>query len=137
MAGICIFFLSKDRFLSLKAFQYQIWLSVKISSIYQVRKILALFCILVALTLDWNCVKGIRVTKFFKQIKVEEFCGQLEARNCLQRQAFTKYLRKTLVFLWNSRFLPILTKFSFCEKDWPLGYDYLKFKGLSWYFLIS
>ena len=68
-------------------------------SSYGVRQILALFFILVALILVWNCVKGLKVTKIVKQIKFEGVWGKLEAKNCLQRQPFTKYLRKTLIFM--------------------------------------
>ena len=71
-------------------------------SIYQVRQIWTLFSILVALILGWNCVRDLRVTKIVKQIKVERIWGELEAKNLLQRQPFTKYLRQTLVFMWNS-----------------------------------
>ena len=106
---------------------------------YQVRQILAVFCILVALILVWNCVKGLRVTKIVKQIKFEGVWGKLEARSCLQRQPFTKYSRQTIVFMWNSElrekvqflffssFLLILTKFSFWEEEWALGYNSMKF----------
>ena len=52
--------------------------------------------------LDLHCVKGLKDTKTFKQIKCEGVCGQLEARNCFQRQLFIKYLRQTPVFMWNS-----------------------------------
>ena len=67
-----------------------------------------------------------------KQIKFEGVWGKLEARNCFQRQSFTEHLRQTLVFMWNSalrgkvqylffsRFLLLLTKFSFREEDWVL-----------------
>ena len=36
--------------------------------------------------------------------------GELETKNCFQRQSFTKYLRQTLFFMWNST---IREKFSF------------------------
>ena len=71
-------------------------------SSYQVRQILALFCMLVALILDWNWIKGFRVTKIIKQVKFGGVWGKLEAKKCSQRQPFTKYLRETLVFIWNS-----------------------------------
>ena len=44
-------------------------------------------------------VKGLKVTKIVKEIKLEEVWGELEARNCFQRQSFTKYLAQTVVFL--------------------------------------
>ena len=43
-------------------------------------------------------MKGLRVTKIVKEIKFEGVRGKLEARKCFRRQAFTKYLRLTLVF---------------------------------------
>ena len=54
---------------------------------------LALFRKLVALVLGKNCVKIV------KQIKFEEDWGELQVRNCLLRQSFTKYLKQTLVFM--------------------------------------
>ena len=51
-------------------------------SSYQERKILAPFCKLVTLILEWNCVKiGLRVTKIVKQIKFEWVWDELEAKN--------------------------------------------------------
>ena len=38
-------------------------------------------------------MKCIRVTKIVKEIKFEGVWGELEAKRCLQRQSFTKYLR--------------------------------------------
>ena len=52
-------------------------------------------------------------------------------------QSFTKYLRLTLVFMWNSTlrekfifcsFLLVLTKFSIWKKDLALGYYSMKFR---------
>ena len=56
-----------------------------------------------------------------------------------QPHSSTKYLRLTLVFMWNStlrkslififqEFLLVLTKFSFRHKDWALGYHSVKFR---------
>ena len=70
-------------------------------SSYHVRQISALFCKLVALNLGQNCVKDIKVTKIVKQIKFQGTWAILEAKNYFQRQPRTKYLRKTLAFLWN------------------------------------
>ena len=55
------------------------------NSSYQVRQILTLFYNLVALILDWNCVKGYRVTKIVKQIKFDGVWGKLAAKLCFQR----------------------------------------------------
>ena len=84
----------------MKVFQYQMSRSVK--SCYQVRQILALFCYLNALIWGKNCVKDIKVTNIVKEIKVEEVWIKLEAKNCFQRQSFTKDLSLTLVFMRNS-----------------------------------
>ena len=47
-------------------------------------------------------MEGLRVTKIIKKIKFEGVWGKLEAKKCFQRQPFTKYLRLTLVSMWNS-----------------------------------
>ena len=89
-----------------------------------VRQILALFCILLALILDWNCVKGLRVIKIVKQIKFEGIWGKLEAKNC---SFYVKQCTKGKIqFLFFSSLLPMLTKFSFWEEDWALGYNSMK-----------
>ena len=71
-------------------------------SIYQLRQFLAPSCILVALSLGWNSVKGLRVTKIVKQMNLQKVWDELGRKNCLQREPFTKYLRKALLFKWNS-----------------------------------
>ena len=43
-------------------------------------------------------MKGLRVVKIIKESKFEGVWGELEAKNCFQRQSFTKYLKLTLVF---------------------------------------
>ena len=68
-------------------------------SSYQVRQNLALFCKLVAIILGLNCLKGLKIFKIVKEIKFEEVWDKLKAKNYLQRQLWTKYLRKTLVFM--------------------------------------
>ena len=104
LAGIYFIFPQKHRRLNLEGFQSQIWTSIKRSGKYlsSKRQILELFCILVALILGWNCVKGLRVKNIVKKINWEEVWGELEAKKCLQREPFTKYLRQTLVFKWNN-----------------------------------
>ena len=65
-------------------------------------------------------------------------CGELEAKNCFQRQSFTKYLKQILVFRWNSALreefnfffsgvLVSIKKISFWRKNWALGYNSMKF----------
>ena len=56
------------------------------NSIYQVRRILGLFCHLTALILDGNSVKGLRVTKNVNEIKFEGIWGKLESGKSFQRQ---------------------------------------------------
>ena len=47
-------------------------------------------------------MKGLTVTRIVKEINGEGVWGDLEAKNCFQRQSFTKYLRLTLAFMRNS-----------------------------------
>ena len=47
-------------------------------------------------------MKGLRVTKLVKEIKFEEFWGELDSKKVLQSQSFTKYVRLNLVLMWNS-----------------------------------
>ena len=50
-----------------------------------------------------NCVKNLRVTKTPKpSIKFEGTWGNVVTKICFQRQSWTKYLRQTLVFIWNT-----------------------------------
>ena len=72
----------------------------------QERQNLAFFCNLVALNLEWNCVKCLIVIKFVKKFMFK----RLEAKNFFWRQPWTKYFRKTLVFMWNSA---LSNKFNF------------------------
>ena len=86
-------------------------------------------------------MKGLRFTKIVKQLKVEGVWGEWEAKHCSQRQPWTKYLRQTLLFLWNSAlrekvnfyfsgvFLLVLKKFSVREEDRTLDYHSMKFWG--------
>ena len=69
---------------------------------YQVRQNLALFFILVALILGWNCVKCLLVTKIVQKINFTEVWRRMEERHCFQRHPCIKYLRQNLVFMWNS-----------------------------------
>ena len=64
-------------------------------SIYQVREILALFCILTTLVL------GLRVTKIIKEIKFERVWGQLEAKKLFTERTIHNILRENLDFMWN------------------------------------
>ena len=75
-------------------------------------------------------MKGLGVTKIVKQIMFEEVWGELEAKICFERQSFTRYLVRTLVFSQKNAlrekfdfcfsiksFLLVLTKFSFWQED--------------------
>ena len=44
-------------------------------------------------------MKGLKVTKIFKEIRFDGVWGKLEAKKCFQRQSFTKYLRLAIVFM--------------------------------------
>ena len=62
--------------------------------------------------------------------------GKLEAKKYFQRQSFTKYLRITLVFMWNGAlpegfgyyYLLVLAEFSFWLGYWALGYHSMGFR---------
>ena len=84
-------------------------------------------------------MKGLRVTKSFKEIKFERVWGELKSKTGFQRQSFTKYLRISLVFTRNStlrekfnfyfaRVLLGLTKYSFWQEDFTLEYYSMKFR---------
>ena len=45
---------------------------------------------------------GLELQKLSNKSNLDWSRGELEARNAFQRQPFTKYLRQTIVFLWNS-----------------------------------
>ena len=61
-------------------------------SIYQVRQILARFCISVALIVGLNWIKGLRVTKIVKQIKFEGVSGELEVQKLFAETTIHKVL---------------------------------------------
>ena len=103
LAGICFIFLKRYRILNLKNFQYQIWVSVTRSGKYLLSKSnFKIFLHISCSNFRLNIVKNLRVRKSVNQMKFERAPGELEAKNCLWRQPFTKYLRQTLVFMWNS-----------------------------------
>ena len=54
----------------------------------------------------------------------EGVCGKLEAKKC---QSFTKYLRLTLVFMWNSALQEFFASIN--NKDLALGYHSMKFRN--------
>ena len=59
-------------------------------------------------------MKGLRVTKLVKEIKFEEFWGELDSKKVFQSQSFTKYVRLNLVFMWNSA---LWEKINFCFSE--------------------
>ena len=68
---------------------------------YQTRQFLAIFSNLTTLTLGYNSVKGLRVTKIAKETKFEAVWSKLKSKTGFQRQSVTKYFRLTLVYTWN------------------------------------
>ena len=57
-----------------------------------------LFRYLFSIILGKSCEKGVRATKVAKQKKFEGEWRELEAKNCFQRESWTKYFGQTLVF---------------------------------------
>ena len=84
------------------------WTDLKSS--YQLNQFLWRLCKFVTLNLNENYVKSLRVTKIMKEIKFEGDWGELEAKYFFQMQSLPKYMRQTLVLVWNSA---IRLKFSF------------------------
>ena len=83
LAGIC--------FIVLKTVLDETWKSLDTEfgpqwkdrwSSFQVRQNLALFHNLLALTLSWNCVKSLIVTKIVQKMNFEETWGELETKYC-------------------------------------------------------
>ena len=76
---------------NLKVFRYRIWTCEKIGKV--------VFRNLVALILDWNCLKSLIATKLANcpKIKFEGDSCKLDAKDCFQGQSWTKYMRQTLV----------------------------------------
>ena len=68
-----------------------------ISESYPVKQAFSFFCNVIALTLGYNKVKGLRVTQILKKNNVGGFQDELESKKVFERQAVTKYLRLTLV----------------------------------------
>ena len=99
LAGIYFILLKKRRGPKVKVFRHKFrpqWKDWKSS--FQERQNLALCYNLVPLILRWNLVKGLIVIKFIKKFKFEVVWSELEAKHCLKREPWTKYLRKTLNF---------------------------------------
>ena len=93
-------------------------------------------------------MKGLRFTKIFKEIKFEGVCCKLKSKEVIQRQSVQKYIRRSVIFTWNSAvrekfhfyilevFWLVLSKFSFLQEDVALGYYSMKFRHLpniSWH----
>ena len=90
-------------------------------------------------------MKGLGVTKVVNEIKFQDVWGELEEKQCFQRQSFTKYLRKALVSMWNSKIRETFNFYFsavFCwyqqsfyfekwpghwEEDWALDYNSMNF----------
>ena len=72
-------------------------------SIYLLREDFSLISNLSALTLVWDSVKSLRITKILEEINFEWVCDESESKSAFQRQSVTRYLRLTLVSMWKSR----------------------------------
>ena len=72
LAGIYFTFLKKRPGANLKLFWYQIWTSVKRSVKYlSSNRTFSTFCNLVALILNWNCLKSLKVTKMTRKLSLK------------------------------------------------------------------
>ena len=91
-------------------------------------------------------MKGLRVITIVKKIKFVGVWVELKLKKDFQRQSFTRYLRLTLVFMWNAvlremfnfckGFLMVLAKLLFWPGDWALGYYSMEFRhflDISWF----
>ena len=66
MTGIYFILLKRPCLVNLEAFQHQFDLVKKSGKYISSKTNLAPFCILVALILDWNCVRVIKIVKGIK-----------------------------------------------------------------------
>ena len=59
-------------------------------------------------------MRGLRVTKNVRAIKLERVWGKLESKNTFHGQKLAKYLRPALGFKWNSgqRLISVFREFS-------------------------
>ena len=140
LAGIC--------FIVLKTVLDETWKSLDTKfgpqwkdqwSSFQVRQDLALFHILLALTLSWNCVKSLIVTKIVQKMNFEETWGELETEYCFQRHG-QGILRKLWfscgIAQWGRALISIFRHvsasvggaFGLRGGDWALGYNSMKFR---------
>ena len=106
---------------------------------YWARQISALFCKLVAQILHSDCVKGLRAVKSLKQIKFAVAWGELKAKKLFSETMINKIFKTNsgfhvkqcsmgkVQFAFFRCFWLVLTKFSFWEEDWALGYNSMKF----------
>ena len=112
---------------------------MSVKSSYQVREAFAPFCNLIALTLGYNSVERLRLTKIVKEIKFEGVWDELQPRKFFQKQSVTKHLRLTLVPMKNraprEKFNCYFTgPFSSTRKSfisvggWALGYHSMKLR---------
>ena len=87
----------------LTAFITKLWCQwTDLKSSYQRRESFALFCNVLALTLAYNSVERLRLTKIVQEIKFKRVWDNLGSKKFVQRESVTKYLRLTLVFMKNS-----------------------------------
>ena len=102
-AGIYYIFLKNILKHTWKSFNTKFWPQWKGSKKQSAsKKILALFCHLVARSFGRNC----KWNQVWRGLS-----GKLEAKHWFQTQSFTKYFRQILVFMWNSE---IRENLNFC-----------------------
>ena len=94
-------------------------------------------------------MRGVRVCKSVKEVRCERICGELEAKE--NPEAITYKIFKTVFmrnfaqqekfnFCFSRKFLLLLTKISYWQEEWALGYrsmrgrlgSFLIFANLLW-----
>ena len=130
-------------------FNTKFWLKWKDpESNYQARLNLGLFSHLIVLFLHQNCVKGLRVTKIFKEIKFEGVWNELESKKffrdnnsqniCEQFKVSSDIAHngKGLISVFAEFFASINKNFTLTERllNWL---SLCEVCALSWYFLVS
>ena len=85
-------------------------------SVYQVRETFVLLCDLTPLALVENSAKILRDTKIVKKNKFEGDLGQVRIRKAFKTISHKISETNSKAFLlFFGAFLPVLTKFSFCQ----------------------
>ena len=97
---------------NLNVFWYRIWMLLE-SSVKELtrKRKLSFFGNLLALILNWNCMKSLIVRKNVQKFDFEGDWGELETKGYFQRQSWKKYMRQTLVFAWTRAIREIINSF--------------------------